>query len=371
MRRPESRSWNDRALDETVSVILMVILVIALAAIIGSIVFGLAIFFPKSAYIVVQTEAKNVTPDNWYLLVSHMNGDAAYLNHTLATNEGMPVDFQFTTPTGSTVIPLPDPADGPETWNPGDTLYVYNKSGLIAVTKNETTARKGTGLTVGVWRFDVVDKTDDVLMFTKNIGFGVATPTPTTTGSGYTWQEFFTGPNSSYNLTLYGATWVPGHTENGLFFNGSSYVSIPNSPELAPPSGIRVDTWVKWAIPPGTGNQWANIVTKGDSDGNMQYALQHSQYNDMFEFAVRTTNGRQFVQSNGGLTLQKDTWYHVVGSYNATVGKIELSVNGATPVSRTQTGTFAPGNYDLHIGEGINSNRYFNGIIDDVKVSVL
>ena len=153
MKRPASRCLNDRGLDETVSVILMVILVIAVAAIIASIVFGLAIFFPKSAYIAVQTEAKNVSPDNWYLSVSHMNGDAAYLNHTLATNEGMPVDFQFTNATLGTVIAKPDPADGSETWKPGDILFVYNKmvngNQSIWVTKNETVARSGIGLPQG------------------------------------------------------------------------------------------------------------------------------------------------------------------------------------------------------------------------------
>lgn len=182
MRRPASRCLNDRGLDETVSVILMAILVIAVAAIIASIVFGLVIFYPKSAYIAVQTEAKNVTPDNWYLSVFHMNGDAAYLNHTLSTNEGMPVDFQFTNATIGTVIAKPDPADGPETWKPGDTLFVYrNQSGYVWVTKNETLARNGMGLPIGVWRFDVVDRTDGVLVYTKNVGVGVPTPVDTYT----------------------------------------------------------------------------------------------------------------------------------------------------------------------------------------------
>jgi hypothetical protein len=199
----------------------MVILVIAVAAIIASIVFGLAIFFPKSAYIVVQTEAKNVTPDNWYLSVSHMNGDAAYLNHTLTTNNGMPVDFQFTTPAGATVIPLPDPADGPETWNPGDTLFVYNKSGLLGVTKNETTARKGTGLPVGVWRFDVVDKTDDVLIYTKNTGVGVAEPTGSPT------------PVTKYMITSSvsgaGGSISPTGTTNVSYGGSQSYAITPIS----------------------------------------------------------------------------------------------------------------------------------------------
>jgi hypothetical protein len=182
MRRSAPLCLNDRGLEEAVSVILMVILVIAVAAIIASIVFGLAIFFPKSAYIVVQTEAKNVTPDNWYLSVSHMNGDAAYLNHTLATNKGMPVDFQFTNTTLGTIIPKPDPVDGPETWNPGDNLFVYrDPSGYVWVTKNETLARSGSGLPQGVWRFDVVDKTDDVLIYTKNVGVGMPMPIDTYT----------------------------------------------------------------------------------------------------------------------------------------------------------------------------------------------
>jgi hypothetical protein len=185
----------------------MVILVIAVAAIIASIVFGLAVFFPKSAYIVVQTEAKNVSPDNWYLSVSHMNGDAAYLNHTLATNEGMPVDFQFTNTTLGTIIPKPDPADGPETWKPGDTLFVYrNQSRAFWVTKNETraideTKKSGAGLPQGVWQFDVVDKTDDVLIYSKKVGVGVTEPTTIPT----------TIPNTSVTTTIptTNATTVP------------------------------------------------------------------------------------------------------------------------------------------------------------------
>jgi len=98
---------TDRGLEESVSVILMAILVIAIAAIIASIVFGLVTFYPKSAYIVVRTESKNVSPDNWYLSVFHANGDNAYINNSLA-GEGMPVAFQFTTPQGLLVYPLPD-----------------------------------------------------------------------------------------------------------------------------------------------------------------------------------------------------------------------------------------------------------------------
>jgi len=114
----------------------MAILVIAIAAIIASIVFGVIVLFPKPAYIVVQTDVKNVTPGNWYLSVFNANGDSSYLNNT-SLKLGMPVDFQFITPGGALLIPKPEPAGSPMTWNPGDTLYVYNMSGILAVTKDE------------------------------------------------------------------------------------------------------------------------------------------------------------------------------------------------------------------------------------------
>ena len=144
---------------------MMVILVIALAAIIGSIVFGHVNFFPKSAYVPVDTQVKNTTSGISYLSVFHRNGDAAYLNLS-GKNAGMPVYFQLTTSTGVTVRPLPDPSDGPETWMPGDTLFVYvNKTNGVWVTKNETrVAQDGLSLPQGEWKFDVVSKIDDVLI---------------------------------------------------------------------------------------------------------------------------------------------------------------------------------------------------------------
>ena len=142
---------------------------IAIAAIIVSIVFGVIVLFPKSAYIVVQTDVKNVTPGNCYLSFFNANGDNAYLNNT-SQKQGMPVDFQFTTPGGALLVPKQQPTGSPMIWNPGDTLYVYNVSWILAVTKDETLARGGTGLPTGVWRFDVVDRTDNVLIYSKNRG---------------------------------------------------------------------------------------------------------------------------------------------------------------------------------------------------------
>ncbi len=193
----------------------------------------------------------------------------------------------------------------------------------------------------------------------------------------YSWPDFFVNQSIPYPYTptFHDATilpWVAGPNPGdvGLFFNGTDYVSIPNSPELAPATGIQVDTWVQWAINPGIGNHWANIVTKGDDDDNMQYALQHSSDNSQFEFAVRNSGvGREVATSTVAGGLQNGKWYHVVASYSAATGNIQLSVDGAPPAVRYLGGNLASGIYDLHIGEGLNSDRYFNGIISNVNIS--
>ena len=359
MWRPSPLYCNEHGLSETISVIMMVILVIALAAIIGSIVFGFVVFFPKSAYIAVQTEAKNNTSGNWYLAVSHMNGDAAYLNHSLSTNEGMPVDFQFTTPGGATVIPLPNPADGPATWKPGDTLFVYNNNSYLNVTKYETLAKAGNGLPQGEWRFDVVDVTDHVIIYTENTRVGVQTPAGAPT---VTWVSPPTGPTGVPNpvtitgTNLFGATSVTfgGTTATFSVTNGTSIsatapiihaaglvnivVITPNGTATGTYTyftsypGFTVDAWVKWNIPPnpGTDNKrkWATIVVDGENDTTRRYHLQHNDVNSRFEFAVRNPN-EHYLQSSTPPVA--NTWYYVVGVYNQTDpgNGLKLYVNGA------------------------------------------
>jgi len=171
---------------------------------------------------------KNVTPGNWYLAVFNANGDNAYLNNT-SLKQGMPVDFQFTTPGGAFLIPRPEPANSPMTWNPGDMLFVYNRSGILAVTKDESLARSGTGLPMGVWRFDVVDRTDNVLIYSQNTGVGVATPTSTDTIT----------PNTSVTTTA--TTTIP--TTNTTV-SPTTVVTTSPTPSCGTISGTGRPNWV-------------------------------------------------------------------------------------------------------------------------------
>jgi hypothetical protein len=134
-------------------------------------------------------------------------------------------------------------------------------------------------------------------------------------------------------------------------------------------AGLSVSAWVRWAITPSTGNAWATIAANG-KDTTAQFTLQHSQTNSNFEFAVRTSAGRQYVQSNTAPVM--GTWYHVVGVYDGAA--LHIYVNGALDDKNTvlQTGTVVAHStsdgFNIGADSGNSTFRDFNGDIDEVKV---
>jgi hypothetical protein len=129
--------------------------------------------------------------------------------------------------------------------------------------------------------------------------------------------------------------------------------------------------WVRWGIAPGTGNNWANIVsnnasTAGDTG---QFWLQHSQTNSAFEFAVQTTVNRNWVQSS--VTPVQGAWQHVAGVYDGST--LTIYVNGTPSGTASLTGGIVvPSSaYQLDIGRWAFSSetfRSFAGDVDEVGV---
>lgn len=171
-------------------------------------------------------------------------------------------------------------------------------------------------------------------------------------------------PKCDTSSAVPGALWTSGISGTGLYFDGTkSYVIVPNSASLSMDGEeLTIEAWVKWAINPATGQNWANIVNKGGDD---EYQLQHNIFNDKFEFAVTTNKGRSFVQST--TTPTKDVWYQVVGVYNVT--EIRIYVNGKFEASAPLTGKIAVSNSGVNIGRAALFNgRYFRGVIDEVRI---
>ncbi len=125
------------------------------------------------------------------------------------------------------------------------------------------------------------------------------------------------------------------------------YLSAPNGTQFGLDTAehkdrMTVEAWVKWTeTPPSAAiNQWANIVSldRAYQSDTGQFWLQHDVTNTKFEFALRTTTGRNFVQSR--TQPMKDTWYHVAGVYTGSY--IKLFINGVEEASASRTGDINP-----------------------------
>lgn len=181
-------------------------------------------------------------------------------------------------------------------------------------------------------------------------------------GSGTTTQDLL----HSVTGTLTGSvSWASGVIGSALLFDPTSngHVTVDNNDFLNPETEITLEAWIKWTIDPATGSPWSNIINKNGED---QYQLQHSSDNSKFEFAVKTTEGRKWIQSvNGPL---KDIWYHVAGTYNSSTGAMAIYVNGAKENTRSQSGDILTSNAKLMFGRHLSPGRYFTGVIDEVII---
>lgn len=163
----------------------------------------------------------------------------------------------------------------------------------------------------------------------------------------------------------------PGSCRYATGFNGStSYLDL-GTPQVTFPSGVTVMAWVRWAIDPASGNNWANIVSNNSNLASDvgQFWLQHSQFNSNFEFAVATSNATFWVQSS--VIPQRGVWQHVAGVYDGST--LTIYVNGMAAGTAPLTGNVVPPAADYHLTVGrwaFNSQtfRSFDGDIDEVRI---
>lgn len=176
--------------------------------------------------------------------------------------------------------------------------------------------------------------------------------------------------SSGNNLTgtIVGATWTTGgRYGNALSFNGtSSYVDLGNPTALQLTGSMTVEAWVNAAANPPDDGQ---IVAKSDGSGGWQFKTSPDTGPETFGIAI-TGSSKSNAQRYSSTVRALNTWYHVAGVYNATVGTLDVYVNGAL-----NSGALRGVIPTSQVNETINANIgrrtggfYFNGIIDEVRI---
>ena len=139
---------TDRALSDTVSIALIIILIVIAAMIVFIVVFGYAHLMPKSAYIAMRGVATNTSVGAATLTLFHFEGDTVNLNGSVNGSGIAPVRFNLRTPHDTTVPVGISPLITDNTWNSGDTVTIYEDGAGYWVIDN-VTSRIGKAGTLG------------------------------------------------------------------------------------------------------------------------------------------------------------------------------------------------------------------------------
>ena len=155
---------------------------------------------------------------------------------------------------------------------------------------------------------------------------------------------------------------APGKIDGSDDFSGSDYIEVPDSASLDITGNFTLEAWVNYSSTSGI----QRIIDKLASGASSGFDLGSGWTTNKIEVYARI--GGSLVGSGvSTTTIQADTWYYVTGVYDGE--RLRLYVNGTEENNNGASGAVATNNLNLRIGDGSYYHNYFNGIIDDVRIS--
>jgi fibronectin type 3 domain-containing protein len=184
------------------------------------------------------------------------------------------------------------------------------------------------------------------------------------------------------DATIHGAQWTSDGVVGGAYvFDGrTDYMRIPDVSSLDGDGSwneLSIEFWVK----PLSESRGARIIAKkvaGDSTGEYMVGFQTSgsPTNTLF-FGVYNGSSWQDTWSDANTHLAAGNWYHVVCTYESGPG-LKIYINGTLRNSKALTGPIFNDDVSVSVfgsplfigqdGSGDQSRRFFNGLLDEVKI---
>ena len=202
---------NDRAISESVSIILIISLVVILFIVLAALFLGEIHLEQKTAYIMANISSQTLADKN-ILTVFHRAGDAAELNQTGRAYHTLAV-YVDTLSGSNRTQPV-----SPIVFQPGTTLYIYNSTGGYRATTNAADLSAPTALSVDACpvRVRLVDETSSTHLLIMQMDYPCTPtgPAPTVTSINVTYgyrgwpiarlitgTNFLPGARAMFNLT--------------------------------------------------------------------------------------------------------------------------------------------------------------------------
>jgi prepilin-type N-terminal cleavage/methylation domain-containing protein len=148
---------------------------------------------------------------------------------------------------------------------------------------------------------------------------------------------------------------------------GDDFV-INDSDSLDVTSAVTIEGWVKpAAFADATFEYVFYKYNSADGGYNLAYGLNFNWSDSRYEFRCYTTAGTKNLLS--GTYLSTGKWYHLVATYDSSLPKVVLYLNGKVDNSSTTaiTGAILASTGSARIGYG-NPSPYLNGVIDEIRL---
>ena len=145
-----------------------------------------------------------------------------------------------------------------------------------------------------------------------------------------------------------------------MYFNGSSYASIPNNADFDFGSGdFSIDFWL---YQPSNTNYYAYVSKDTGSGSGRSWLIQTNYISNTIFFAV--PNGH--TASISGFSPAPSSWYHI---YFGRSGNVMYKGLNGTVTSEAWTDTIPTSSTNVEIGRQGSYGNYFSGYIDELRIN--
>ena len=207
----------------------------------------------------------------------------------------------------------------------------HSDSATVTVIVNPVGGNDNTGL-LGSWHFD------------ENTGTNAAD----------------SSENANIGTLKNGVQWTGGVRGSALSFDGDDdYVRVPGDASLNATSGVTLMGWFNHRSTGGDG------VTGVEKQGQYRLtALTANATSSQWEFQFSGIDGKRYPVRTT-TPVNSDEWHHIAGTFDGSM--LRIYVDGVLAGSRAVDVPVRTGNAEFRIGKR-DSNRYFSGLIDEVRL---
>lgn len=154
------------------------------------------------------------------------------------------------------------------------------------------------------------------------------------------------------------ADWVPGADGNGLRLSGSD-VRVADADALDLSGAFTLALWFRYDGSDGV------LLSKGRSASDTNYHLEVTGSDALFAFSS-SGSLETFTIPLG--TLDKESWHHLVVSYDDTADAVVGYVDGGVALSASTTARPAQNARELRLGSSERDGDPWSGVLDDVRL---